>query len=214
MSNILIACDNEYYKKWGINFIKSLKKFAPWVNLNVVVVNPSSITELDNVRYFYDYVNFPNEECKIPYYQAVRFIKCYELFPNNELVMTLDCDTVCTREFKEKDFTRLCREIRVQRHPNLEKSRLLAGLVTFGNDNKFRIKIREELLSKPLEQWEYGRDQRVLNSLKSEFDYKDLFADEWLSFGKNQGGVFLTLKGTQKDNDKCLKFYNKIIKDI
>ena len=135
MSNILLACDSNYYRDWAFNCIKSIQQHVPWVKITTVVVNPNNIIEIPKVKYIYDYVDFPTEDSKVAYYQAVRFIKCAEIFPNNELVMSIDCDTILTKSFSEKEFTKVCSVIHVQRHHKAD--RWMAGLVTYGNNNIF-----------------------------------------------------------------------------
>jgi lipopolysaccharide biosynthesis glycosyltransferase len=204
MYNILLACDNLYYDRWAKNCIKSIQRFAPWINITVVVVNPNSIEEIANVRYVYDYFNFKNENSKIPYYQAVRFLKCADIFPNNELVMSIDCDTLLTRSFAKEHFISICNNIHVLQHHKVQ--RWMAGLVTYGRDNIFRNLLKERLLELPIEDWIYGRDQEILNSLSNTFYYNKLKVGDWMSFGKGRG-KFLTLKGDQKFTEKYLTNY-------
>lgn len=211
MNNILLACDSHYYSKWAMNLIKSIHHYSPMMNITALIVNPDGITELPNVQYVYDYIDFPNEECKVAYYQAVRFLKCYDIFPNKELVMTIDCDSICRKKIDILEFVLICEEVHVLKHPL--KDRLLAGLVTFGRNNKFRKRFKEELLSKPIEEWTYGWDQEVLLHLSKEFDYK-LLDNRWMSIGKIADGVFYTLKGSQKEKPNFLGRYNNILKDI
>ena len=210
MSNILLACDSNYYQTWTVNCIKSIQKYVPWIKITVVVVNPNNIDEISNVMYVYDYVDFPNEDSKIAYYQAVRFIKCADLFSNNELVMSIDCDTILTKLFSQEEFKTLCSNITVLRHHKAD--RWMAGLVTYGNTNHFRKKIKDQLLSLSVDQWNYGWDQTILNQLSVEFNYIPTEVGEWMSFGKGRG-KFLTLKGSQKVKEKFLNNYNTIIKE-
>jgi hypothetical protein len=211
MYNILLACDSEYYNTWTKNCIISIQKFVPWITITVVIVNPINVQELPNVKYIYDYIKFENETSKISYYQAVRFIKCADIFSNNELVMTIDCDTILTTSFSEKEFKSVCETIHVQRHQ--KDVRWMAGLVTYGSDTIFRNKLKETLLSKPINDWAYGWDQDVLNNLASEFSYNKLFVGKWMSFGAGNG-IFLTLKGDQKTNESYLVTYKKNLKSI
>jgi len=209
--NIFIACDGTYYDRWGLNCLKTIQFHVPWIKLTVHIVNPISKNELDGVTYYYEDRNFINESSKIGYYQAVRFLKCYEYFPNNETVMTIDSDTVLTTSFTEKEFEGVCREISVQRHQ--KDIRWMAGLVTYGTDNHFRQRLQQELLSRPIEEWTYGWDQDVLDNLSHEFRYKKLMVGEWMSFGRGRG-IFLTLKGDQKTSEGYLNNYNEGLKKI
>ena len=140
MFNILLACDSNYYQTWTINCIQSIQKYAPWIKITVVIVNPNNINEIPNVKYVYDNVEFSNEDSKIAYYQAVRFIKCTELFSDSDLVMSIDCDTVLTKPFSEEEFKKLCSNISVLKHHKAD--RWMAGLVTYGNTDHFRKKIK------------------------------------------------------------------------
>ena len=212
MYNILLACDLLYYNTWAVNCIKSIQKFVPWINVHVVIVNPAeNYQQLPGVIYHEDYVTFPNESCKIPYYQAVRFLKCAEIFTNDELVMSMDCDTLCTRTFNEHELKLILSTIHVQRHQ--KNVRWMAGLVTYGSDSKFRNEFREELLKLPLEKWSYGRDQDILNTLDLTYNYTRLDVGTWMSFGRGRG-IFLTLKGEQKTAEGYLNIYNEVLKNV
>lgn len=211
MYNILLACDTSYYNQWTKNCIKSIKHFVPWVDITVIVVNPYKIEQLPDIKYVFDYVDFKNNSSKIPYYQAVRFLKCAEIFPDNSFVMSIDCDTVLTQKFSKEDFVSVCESIHVQRHQ--KDKRWMAGLVTFGNSIDFRNRIKEKLLSIPIEDWKYGWDQEVLKSLSDEFIFKKLMVGDWMSFGRGRG-KFLTLKGDQKNALGYLEIYNEIIGGI
>lgn len=212
MYNILLACDLEYYNVWTINCAKSIQKFTPWLNIHIVIVNPGeSYEKIPKVKYYEDHIEFPNDSCKIPYYQAVRFLKCADIFTNDELVMTLDCDTLCTRQFTKDELHTIISTIHVQRHQ--KNIRWMAGLVTYGSDSKFRNEFREQLLSMPLEKWQYGWDQDVLNELDSTYNYSKLTVGNWMSFGRG-GGIFLTLKGDQKIAEGYLEIYNGILKNV
>jgi lipopolysaccharide biosynthesis glycosyltransferase len=212
MYNILLACDSAYYDTWAINCTRSIQKFTPWINVHIVIVNPkNSYHKISGVNYYEDVIDFPNESCKIPYYQAVRFLKCAELFPNDEFVMTIDCDTLCTKEFTKEELHKIISTVHVQRHQ--KNIRWMAGLVTYGNNSKFRNEFKEKLLSIPLEEWKYGWDQDVLNELGATYNYSKLNVGEWMSFGRG-GGIFLTLKGDQKFAKGYLEIYKEILKNV
>jgi hypothetical protein len=148
----------------------------------------------------------------ISYYQSLRFIKCAELFPNNELVMTMDCDTICTRAFSKQDFENVCKKIHIQTHQkNLDL--WMCGLVTFGDDSEFRNRFKEALLEQPIDLCKIGRDTVILNKLSAEFEYNPLALGTWMGFGKGSA-IFLTLKGTQRTSSRFLEKYNDILKSI
>lgn len=212
MYNILLACDLAYYNTWAKNCAKSIQKFAPWIDIHIVIVNPvHNYEKIPKVKYYEDYVDFPNESCKVPYYQAVRFLKCADIFNNNELVMSIDCDSLCTRSFSDSELHKILSSIHVQRHQ--KNIRWMAGLVTYGSDSKFRNEFKEKLLSLPLEIWPYGWDQDVLNELDSKYSYSKLNVGDWMSFGRGRG-IFLTLKGDQKIAEGYLKIYKEIFKNV
>ena len=212
MYNILLACDLEYYNTWAINCAKSIQKFTPWINIHIVIVNPGKTYEkIPEVKYYEDHIEFPNDSCKIPYYQAVRFLKCADIFTNDELVMSIDCDTLCTRSFTKNEFHTIVSSIHVQRHQ--KNIRWMAGLVTYGNDSTFRNEFKEKLMSIPIENWQYGWDQDILNMLDNKYHYKKLYVVDWMSFGRLPG-TFLTLKGDQKIAEGYLEIYNGILKNV
>jgi hypothetical protein len=204
--NIFIACDGIYYEQWGMNCLKTIRYHVPWINLTAHIVNPVSKFELDNVTYHYEERSFVSEASRISYYQAVRFLKCYDYFPNDELVMTIDCDTVLMKPFTQKEFIKLCRNISVQRHQ--KDIRWMAGLVTYGSDSLFKQRLQQELLSRNIDDWSYGWDQDVLDKLSNEFAYNKLMVGEWMSFGRGRG-IFLTLKGDQKTSEGYLNNYKE-----
>jgi hypothetical protein len=181
-------------------------------------VNPDNIIEMSNVEYVYVTQDFNSldashrEDSMISYYQSLRFIKCAELFPNNELVMTMDCDTICTREFSKQDFKDVCKDIHVQTHQK-DLDLWMCGLVTFGSDSLFRNRIREALLEQPIDLCKIGRDTTILNELSTEFSYSPLIIGTWMGFGKGDA-IFLTLKGTQRTSPRFLEKYNNILKSI
>jgi lipopolysaccharide biosynthesis glycosyltransferase len=205
MYNIFLACDPNYYVKWGEACIKSIQHFNPWLSITVIIINDTGIKKIPNVRYVYDYG--PNT---VAYMQAVRFLKCHEIFQDKKYIMSIDCDTLCTKSFSVESFIALTENVSVLKHH--KENRWMAGLVTYGDIN-FRKQFKEKLLELPLDDWEYGWDQTVLNQLEKEFKFKEVQSTDWMSFGK-ESGIFLTLKGDQKTTLKYLKNYNKIMEKI
>ena len=89
-------------------------------------------------------------------------------------------------------------------------NRWLAGLVAF-SDNGFRQDYVNEIKSKNIEEWEWGRDQNILAKFSKEYDFVPAPRD-WISIGKNgANSVFLTLKGTQKIKSKYLGQWGKYL---
>jgi hypothetical protein len=127
-------------------------------------------------------------------------------FKNNEFVMALDADTICTRPFTEQDISPLFRTPSVLLHQ--KEKRWLAGLVAFDQSN-FRYDFADRLISKPIEEWEFGRDQDVLDVLSNLYNYAPVTVP-WVAIGKSKSNeVFITLKGSQKTTDKYLSTFLK-----
>ena len=206
--SILIACDQTYYDNWATTLLNSIYHHNPWITLRCHVVNPSNFKKLDFVKYTTESILFTNDTSKIAYLQAARFIAAAKI-PTSECVITLDADTICTREFTQEEFNKLFEKQYVLQHP--KDSRWLAGLVSFG-PNDFRYRYAELLNSKPLDEWEWGRDQRVMPQLDKEFTFVPV-DKKWMSIGKNKtNSAFLTLKGDQKITDKYLNIFKEYIR--
>ena len=205
--SVLIGCDSKYYNDWGITLLKSIKHHNPWINLRCHIINPDNNNKLDFVTYTEEHIVFPNDTVKTAYLQAARFLAASKI-PLSENLITLDADTICTREFSREEFGTLFKKQYVMQHP--KESRWLAGLVTFSS-NDFRYRYAELLNSKNIKDWEWGRDQQVMPQLNKEFNFIPI-DKKWISIGKNKSNsVFLTLKGEQKETDKYLSWYNRYI---
>lgn len=208
--NVLIGCDQTYFDDWAIPLLTSIQRHNPWLNLHCHIVNPTKDNKLNSVSITSENINFANDESKISYLQSVRFLAVADKFKNNENVFTLDADTICTRRIgQEAAIRRLFSKQHVLKHH--KEDRWLAGFVVF-NQNSFRQDYAKELRSTPLEQWKWGRDQKILNQLAEEYQFEKL--DKlWMSIGKNKNNLsaFLTLKGEQKVTEKYLKAYRKYL---
>lgn len=203
--SVLIGCDSAYYNDWGVMLLKSIKYHTPWINLRCHIVNPDNTAKLDFVTYTEEKILFTNDTTKIAYLQAARFIAASKI-PLTENLITLDADTICTKSFSQKEFKTLFTKQYIMQHP--KEPRWLAGLVTFSNNN-LRYRYAELLNSKPINDWEWGRDQQVMLQLGEEFNFTPV-SSSWISIGKNKNNsVFLTLKGEQKETDKYLSWYNR-----
>lgn len=208
--NILTACDQNYYETWAIPLLQSIRKHNPWLNLHCHVVNPTKDNVLEGVSVTSENINFVNDESKISYLQSVRFLTVANKFSKNEFVITLDADTICTREIDKDAIENLFKKQYVLKHH--KDDRWLAGFVSF-NDNGFRQEYANELNSVPLEKWKWGRDQTVLNQLADDYKFEKL-DPLWMAIGKNKNSsAFLTLKGEQKVTDKYLDVYRKYLND-
>ena len=211
---ILIGCDSLYYKDWGIALLTSMQVHIPWINLHCHIVNPDKhYQKIAGVTYTTEERTFVNEESKISYLQAARFLAVQKYCNANDFVMTIDCDSICVTPFEEKDFRQLftTNEIPVLQHP--KHKGWLAGLVTFNKSN-FRNDFANMLLSIPIDEWKIGRDQVILAQLANNYNFSPV-QRPWMNIGKLRLGTrFLTLKGAQKTSPKYLPGYEKSKENI
>jgi hypothetical protein len=206
--NLLIACDKLYYEKWAINFLKSLRLHVPWLSLHCHLVNVEDTTKLDYVDYTHETTEFVNDDQKLGYLQAVRFLAVANKFKNNESVITLDCDSLCVKGFSQQEFETLFEEQYILQHS--KDNRWMAGFVTF-NDNYFRQGYANHLLSKPIDEWPIGWDQTVMKEIAAEYKFVPVDR-KWISIGKHtNNSAFITFKGTQKFKDKFLNIYYNFV---
>jgi hypothetical protein len=198
--HILIACDQKYYDKWGIELLKSTRYYNPssWLAVHCHIVNPRlGFEQVKDVNYTTEKYDNPS----IEYLQSVRFLVASDKF-STEQVMILDADTVCTREFSQQDFNFVTSNVTVlKHHKQAALHTWLCGLVTLGTGN-FRHEFADKLSNSLVSSWKYGHDQDVLNSLSDKYSFNEATTD-WMCMGKqNPKSVFLTLKGTHKLNPK------------
>lgn len=206
--NILIGCDQSYYDKWAVSLLLSIQRHNPWLNLHCHIVNPSKENKLKNVNITTEVITFSSEESKISYLQCSRFLAVGNTFAKNENIITLDADSVCTRTINIVEIENLFQKQHVLKHH--KEDRWLAGFVAF-LDNGFRQEYIEEITRIPVEQWKWGRDQEILNSLANSYKFKQL-DKTWMSIGKNRNdSIFLTLKGEQKTTEKYLNIYRNYL---
>jgi len=206
--NILISCDQHYYETWGIPLLNSIRYHNPNANLHCHIVNPDNNNILKGVSITSENKNFSSDECKIAYLQAARFLVAAEKFSNNDLVIVLDADTICTRSINQQELTKLSLNQYVLKHH--KQDRWLAGFIAF-NNNGLREEFKRKLISISDDQWKWGRDQLILNQLADDFNY--VSANTWMNIGKNKNNsVFLTLKGAQKTTEKYFKIYRDYLK--
>lgn len=206
--NILIGCDQKYYNDWGENLLKSIHVNCPQVNLHCHVVNQDRLIQLPYVNYTFETKTFQNEESKIAYMQAVRFLRAAK-FDKNEYVVTLDADTICVRPFSLDEFAIVFDQQSVLKHHKAD--RWLAGFVAFRNDN-FRTDFASLLNNVPVEEWTYGRDQSIMELLIPKYNFQPVDS-RWMRIAKPKPDtVFLTLKGEQKTTEKYLIPFRGFIK--
>lgn len=206
--NILIGCDQTYYDQWAVPLLSSIQRHNPWINLHCHIVNPTKENSLDAVDITSEQIKFASDESKISYLQSVRFLAVADKFNKNERVITLDADSICTREISQSAMQSLFEKQYVLGHH--KENRWLAGFVTF-LDNGFRQEYAKQLRAVPVDDRKWGRDQTILNALADEYKFKKLDTI-WMAIGKNKNSsAFLTLKGEQKETDKYLNVYRKYL---
>lgn len=213
----LVSCDQKYYDNWATNLLKSIRYFNNHNNYNLHchIVNPTeNIQKIDKVKYTFENKNFLDKPREIAYLQCSRFLTVNKYYPNNEIVITLDADSICTREFSKDEIENLISHNHVLTRGKPNDNRWLAGMIVF-KDQKFKKDYNDMILSKEDQHWEYGWDQIVLDQLSEKHQFKQL-PDEWISIGKNgPKRVFLTLKGpSQKTEEKYLNSYLNLVKKI
>ena len=208
--SILVGVDQKYYDDWASTLLKSINFNCSDIKLRCHVVNPKNLKKLPFVEYTTEYREFANEDSKIAYLQAVRFLEVAKL-PITESVVTLDADSICCKYFSEDEFKELFKSQFVAY--KIKTQRFLAGFIAFGNNN-FRQRYAEILNEEQIDDWQWGRDQKVFAKLREEFTFVQLDT-KWLSIGKNGlGSKFLTLKGGQKESNKYLAIYKQFKNEI
>src|SRR6056300_294515 len=150
--NILVGCDQNYFDQWAVPLLSSIQRHNPWIQLHCHIVNPTKDNTLDNVDITTEYTEFTSDEAKISYLQSVRFLAVANKFSKNELVITLDADTICTRKIGKIATQRLFEKQHVLKHH--KEDRWLAGFVSF-NDNGFRQEYARELNRIPTDKWKW-----------------------------------------------------------
>ena len=208
--NLLCASDKNYYEEWGINFLKTLHHHVPWLKLHYHLINCDQTIKLPYVDYTHETTLFLNDDQKLGYLQAARFLIAAKKFINNESLIVLDCDCLCVRPFSEKEFVKLFDHQYVLRY-NRKDNRWMAGFITF-KDNFFRQEYVSELNKKPVSEWLPGWDQEVLKNIAEKYNFVEL-SDNWLSLMKYNGkSYFFTGKGGKKFKENYLSKYNFFIK--
>lgn len=205
---ILIGCDQKYYDQWATTLLRSIHYYAPWVKLHCHVVNPDNLKQIPNVSYTTEEKDLSDPDVFNGYLQAVRFLKAYELFPNNEPVIIVDADSICTHSFSQEQYDQVHLDTPVVLYKE-KTTRWLAGFISMGS-NTFRKDFYDLLMSKPIEEWSGFWDQKCLKQLSNTHNFIKC-PTEWMSIGKNGlRSIFLTLKGDQKTTEKYLLYYNKV----
>jgi len=202
--NLVVGVDQNYFDKWATPLLNSIITRNPNLKLHCHIVNPTKTNKIKDVDITEETLAFDNETSKISYLQSVRFLVAANKFSTLENVMTIDADTICARSYIQEEIEALFSKQHVLQH--FKDGRWLAGLIAFHNSS-FRQDFAKEIQSKPLEEWEWGRDQNVLAKFSDEYNFVSA-PRNWISIGKNGAeSIFLTLKGNQKHKDKYLHIY-------
>ena len=210
-NTVFFSCDEDYYNDWGINLIRSIQHYNPWMNIHAHVVNPKKLVEMKQVIYTTETKKFYSESERISYLQCSRFLAVPKYYPTTELVMAIDADTICTQSSDPDYFKQTAEHVSVLKHH--KNNNWLAGLVTFG-ENDFRHVFAKKILETNI--WEPGHDQKVLRSLSEIYDYKEpTVSVPWMKQGiSGYKGIFFTLKGEQKIAQKYRVLYNEQLRKI
>ena len=206
--NLVVGVDQQYFDTWATPLFKSINTHNPNLRLHCHIVNPTKSNTLSNVDITEETIKFANDTSKISYLQSVRFLIADSKFSKSEKVVTLDADTICTRSYSQEEIEFLFSKQHILQ--SYKDKRWLAGLVAF-SDNGFRQDYINEIKSKDIEEWEWGRDQNILDKFSEEYNFIPAPRD-WMCIGKNSSdSIFLTLKGTQKTKAKYLRWYGKYL---
>tara|TARA_B110000503_G_C7133247_1_gene407710 strand:+ start:128 stop:760 length:633 start_codon:yes stop_codon:yes gene_type:complete len=207
--NFLIACDQKYYNDWGHELLRSIQYRNPWLHLHCHIVNPSNEKkELTYVDYTTEKKEFDSESNRLGYLQAVRFLAVSDKFNDEDLVITTDADTICTRSVDPTEYEDVCKSVNVLTHQ--KHGDWLCGLLSYGTGS-FKKDYASALRETPVENWLVGHDQKVLPRLAQEHNFKVLSRD-WMSIGKHRNSsVFYTLKGNDRNNKYFLASYETFL---
>lgn len=206
--NLVVGVDQQYFDTWATPLFKSINTHNPNLRLHCHIVNPTKSNTLSNVDITEETIKFANDTSKISYLQSVRFLIADSKFNKSEKVVAIDADTICTRSYSQAEIEFLFSKQHILQ--SYKDNRWLAGLVAF-SDNGFRQDYINEIKSKDIEEWEWGRDQNILDKFSEEYNFIPAPRD-WMCIGKNSSdSIFLTLKGTQKTKAKYLRWYGKYL---
>lgn len=207
--NFLIACDQKYYDDWGHELLRSIQYHNSWLNLHCHIINPTNKKKgLVYVDYTTETRQFSSESNRLGYLQAVRFLAVADKFSNEDLVITTDADTICTRAVDPAEYKDLCNDVNVLTHQ--KHGGWLCGLLSYGTGT-FKTDYANALKNVPIEKWEVGHDQKILPKLADTHSFKALSKD-WMSIGKHRNSsVFYTLKGNDRKNRYFFNSYKNFL---
>jgi len=207
--HFLIACDQAYYDDWGHELLRSICFTNPWLKLHCHIVNPQTRKKgLTYVDYTTEEIEFTSESNRLGYLQASRFLAVANKFKDEDLVITTDADTICTRPVDQDEYQSICSDVNVLTHQ--KHGGWLCGLLSYGTGS-FKKDYANALLKTPVEKWEVGHDQRVLPTLNDKHNFR-ILPQTWMTIGKHRNSsVFYTLKGRDRNNKYFLASYKKFI---
>jgi hypothetical protein len=207
--NFLIACDQKYYDDWGHELLRSCQFHNPWMQLHCHIVNPTTkLKGLTYVDYTTEEQEFTSESNRLGYLQAARFLAVDNKFTNEDLVMTTDADTICTRAIPQTEYEELCSQVNILTHQ--KHGGWLCGLLTYGIGS-FKKDYANALRSTPINQWKVGHDQVVLPTLELKHGYQ-ILKTTWMSIGKHRNSsAFFTLKGNDRNNKHFKAAYESFL---
>lgn len=209
--NLLICCDQTYHDRWVHDLAQSVRYYNDWLAITVVVVNPDQqLVKIPGVQYHIDRREL-NEENRIAYLQALRFIVVPEIFRDDQLVMSIDADSICMRRIDPDRFNELCSRPAMLWHG--KQQNWLAGMFTFSEDPTFRHQLRDHMLKTNIDAWVWGYDQISLRELAQTQEFVRIDdTGEWITIGKigTSKAAFLTLKGAQKTKEPFRSNYEAI----
>jgi len=207
--NFLIACDQAYYDDWGHELLRSIQWHNPWLKLHCHIVNPQNRKKgLTYVDYTTEIKEFTSESNRLGYLQAVRFLAVAEKFKDEDLVMTTDADTICTRPIINQHYQEVCSQVNILTHQ--KHGGWLCGLVTYGQGS-FKRDYADALKSKPVEEWQVGHDQLILPNLQDKHRFR-ILDKKWMSIGKHRdSSAFFTLKGNDRNNKNFRAAYESFL---
>ena len=206
--NLVVGVDQQYFDTWATPLFKSISTHNPNLRLHCHIVNPTKSNTLSNVDITEETIKFANDTSKISYLQSVRFLIADSKFNKSEKVVAIDADTICTRSYSQEEIEFLFSKQHILQ--SYKDNRWLAGLIAF-SDNGFRQDYINEIKSKNIEEWEWGRDQNILTEFSEEYNFVPV-PRYWMCIGKNKSdSIFLTLKGAQKIKAKYLGRWEEYI---
>jgi hypothetical protein len=202
-NNIFLACDNIFYHRFAINCAKTILHFSPYLHIHIHVVNHSGELFTDkNVTYTFE--QFPSlpEHPSTRFYASVRLVRAAELFEDWQHVMIIDVDSLEMLAIPEDEFVKQSSKLSqlVRKGGRWNNSMICLGL---GEEaRKFKESIKDELLSRPIPEWDGWYDQFCMDEIRSQHHIQPIELS-WLNFSVNkQKSYFYSGKGERKESEE------------